>query len=282
LGLLVGALVLLAACATPEPAGRVIPVVPGFPLSAESISVEPGEQLTWVNGDPARGEIRLEFHEAPNGPDVSAKEGIYTARFKAPGTYRYTVTSLSRTGAALVPRHGEVVVREAAPSASPPPAEPKSTLPPSRPAAPGGQAAPDVPPAGTDITRLQSGAEAYTAHRYQPARGIVVKVEKATAVPSVIHPGAQVILAVTYTILAPPDARPLSVRESRTVRFGDQDLHRAEKDVTVTSGTYASEYRLTVPSDAAEGPYTVMTTVEVQSTPRIRGHVSSTFSVSPP
>lgn len=279
---LVGILLGLGACAT-LPLGRIIPLVPGFPLPASTIGVEPGEQLTWVNGDPARGEIQLEFDRVPNVPDVSAKSGTYTVRFSAPGTYTYTVTSLSRSGLQLVPRRGEVVVRERVPVAAPVTPKPEAASPSPIPQpAPLPQPGPDVPPVGAEITRLKGSAEVYMAYHYQPEHGIILKLERGTTKPSTLRPGSQVILAVTYTILVSREAGPLVVKETRTIRFGDQDLRRAEKIVTVASGTYSSEHRLTVPSDAAEGPYTVTTIIEVPSAIGVRGQVSSTFSVSLP
>lgn len=277
LGALVVVLVSLAACATSAPSGRIIPLVPGYPLSADPIGAEPGEQLTWVNGDPARGEIQLEFERVPTTPEVSSRSGIYTARFGAAGTYPYTVTGLSRSGVQLVPRRGQVVVRERTPSGAPgaEAAAPGQPAPPRRPAA-------DAPPVGADISRVKGSAEVYLAHQYQAEHGIVLKVERGAAAPSSLRPGSQVVLAVTYTILAPPDVPPMLVKETRTIRFGDQDLRRLEKTVTVAPGTYSSEQRLLVPPDAAEGPYTVTTTIELPSAARIRGQVSSAFSVRLP
>lgn len=278
----VGILLGLCACATPPP-GRIIPLVPGFPLPASTIGAEPGEQLTWVNGDPARGEIQLEFDRVPNMPDVSARSGTYTVRFSAPGTYTYTVTSLSRGGLQLVPRRGEVVVRERFAVAAPVTPKPEAASPSSTPQpAPSPQPGSDAPPIGADITRLKGSAEVYTAYHYQPGHGIILKLERGTTRPSTLRPGSQVILAVTYTILAPREAGPLTVKEIRTIRFGDQDLRQVEKVVTVASGTYSSEHQLTVPADAAEGPYTVTTIIEVPSATGVRGQVSSTFSVSLP
>ena len=283
LGLWLGALSVLAACATSPPAGRIIAVVPGFPLPASTISVESGEQLTWVNGDPARGEIRLEFDRAPNTPDVSLKSGIYTVRFGTPGTFTYTVTSLSPSGSQLVPRRGEVIVWDRVRVAAPLTPKPEAASPSSTPkVAPPPQPSPDIPPVGADITRLKGSAQVYVAYHYQPEHGIILKLERGTTRPSTLRPGSPIVLAVTYTLVAPPDAGPLAVKETRTIRFGDQDLRQVEKTVKVASGTYSSEYRLTVPSDAAEGPYTVTTIVEVPSATGIRAQVSSTFSVSPP
>ena len=276
LGALVVGLSSLAACTTPAPTGRIIPLVPGYPLSADPIGAEPGEQLTWVNGDPARGEIKLEFDPVASMPEVSSKSGVYTARFGAAGTYPYTVTGLSRSGVSLVPRRGEVVVRERTPAGAPGPEAASPVRPPSPPPRR------DTPPVGADISRLKGTAEVYLAYHYQSEHGIVLKVERGAAAPASLRPGSQVILAVTYTILAPPEVPPLVVKETRTIRFGDQDLRRLEKTVTVAPGTYSSEQRLTVPPDAAEGPYTVTTTIELPSAARIRGQVSSAFSVRLP
>jgi hypothetical protein len=110
----------------------------------------------------------------------------------------------------------------------------------------------------------------------------MLKVERGSAEPSALRPGAEVTLGVTYTVLAPRDTTRLQVREVRTVRYGNQDLRRLEKDVTVSTGTYSSEHRLTVPADAAEGPYSVTTLVEVLSATIARGEVSSGFSVIAP
>jgi hypothetical protein len=266
----------LAACTTPAPTGRIIPLVPGYPLSADPIGAEPGEQLTWVNGDPARGEIQLQFDRVSSMPEVSSKSGVYTARFGAAGTYPYTVTGLSRSGVSLVPRRGEVVVRERTPASA---AGPEAAAPVRPPSPPPRR---DTPPVGADISRLKGTAEVYLAYHYQSEHGIVLKVERGAAAPASLRPGSQVILAVTYTILAPPEVPPLVVKETRTIRFGDQDLRRLEKTVTVAPGTYSSEQRLTVPPDAAEGSYNVTTTIELPSAARIRGQVSSAFSVRLP
>lgn len=290
LGLVLGTLSLIVGCVTSAPAGRVIAVVPGFPLTASTISVETGEQLTWVNGDPARGEIQVEFDRVANMPDVSLKSGIYTARFGTPGAYAYTVTSVSPSGTQLVPRRGEVIVWNkalaAAPSASSPGATSPGSAPPRasapQPASDTPPATPDVPPIGADITRLKGRAQVYVAYHYQPDHGIVLKLEHATTKPSTLRPGSSVVLAVTYTLMAPQETGPLAVKEIRTIRFGDQDLRQVEKTVRVASGTYSSDYRLTIPPDAAEGVYTVTTTVEVPSAKGVRGEASSTFSVSPP
>lgn len=284
LSLVMGLLLGLAACASLSSTGRVIALVPGFPLPAEPIAVDPGEQVTWVNGDPVRGEVQVEFDQVPNAPRVSSKEGVHAARFGAPGTYPYTVTAHTPGGVELVRRRGEVVVRGRMATAEPMTGKTQASLAAPSPPAPRPTPSPatDPSPIGADIARLKGGADVYMAYHYRAEQGIVLRVDRGTAVPAMLSPGSQVILGVTYTVLVPPGAPALALKEVRTIRFGDQDLRRVEKMVTVASGTYSSEHRLTVPPDAAEGPYTVTTLIEVPSATKVGGQVSSMFSVRRP
>jgi len=281
LGVVLAVMLGAVGCATTTGTTRVIPVVPGFPLEAAIVQVEPGDRLTWVNGDQSRGAFRIEFDQAPGVPEVSSTSGAYTARFGTAGTYTYTITAATRTGVPLVARSGQVVVGERA-GAAPPPVAPPPRLEPSPPAPTPAPAPADVLPLGTGISRVKAGTEVFAVYQYRPDQGIVLKVERGTAEPATLRPGAEVNLRVTYTVLAPGDAKPQRVKEIRTVRYGNQDLRRLEKEVTVSSGTYASEHRLTIPSDAAEGSYSVTTIVEIPSSALARGEVSSAFSVVAP
>jgi plastocyanin len=279
LGVVLSVMLGAVGCATTTGTNRVIPVVPGFPLEAAIVQVEPGDRLTWVNGDQSRGAFRIEFDQAPGVPEVSSTSGAYTARFGTAGTYTYTITAATRTGVPLIARSGQVVVGERV-GAAPPPLAPPPRVEPSPPAPTPASA--DVLPLGSGISRVKGGTEVFAAYHYRPDQGIVLKVERGTAEPATLRPGAEVNLRVTYTVLAPGDAKPQRVKEIRTVRYGSQDLRRLEKEVTVSSGTYASEYRLTIPPDAAEGPYSVTTIVEIPSAALARGEVSSAFSVIAP
>jgi len=264
-------------CATGP--NRVIPVVPGFPLEAPVLQVQPGDRLTWVNGDQARGTFRIEFERAPGGPDVSSKSDIHTARFGTPGTYAYTIIAATRTGAPLMPRSGQVVVQQrtgAEIRPAPPPRSPEGPAPASTPVPP------DTLPLGAGISRVKDGTAVYAAYQYRPEQGIVLKVEHGTAEPAVPRPGSEVNLRVTYTVLAPRDGKPVTVKEIRSVRFGNQELRRLVRDVTVSSGTYSSEHRLIIPTDAVEGSYSVTTVVEIPEVAQARGEVSSPFSVIAP
>jgi len=129
---------------------------------------------------------------------------------------------------------------------------------------------------------VKDGTAVYAAYQYRPEQGIVLKVEHGTAEPAVPRPGSEVNLRVTYTVLAPRDGKPVTVKEIRSVRFGNQELRRLVRDVTVSSGTYSSEHRLIIPTDAVEGSYTVTTVVEIPEAAQARGEVSSPFSVIAP
>jgi hypothetical protein len=279
LGVVLAVMLGAVGCATAPPPNRVIPVVPGFPLEARLVHVGPGDRLTWVNGDESRGSFRIEFDPAPGGPQVSWASGVYTGHFTTPGTYTYTITATTRTGLRLVARSGQVVVGDRAGAAPP------AVAPPPKPDVPTSAPTPtpaDALPVGTGINRLKGGPEAYAAYQYRPEQGIVLKVGPGTVEPSMLRPGAEVNLRVTYTVLAPRDANPLKVKELRTVRYGNQELRRLEKDVAVSSGTYSSEHRLIIPRDAAEGSYSVITVVEIPAAALARGEVSSVFSVLAP
>jgi plastocyanin len=273
LALMLGAL----GCASATAPNRVIPVIPGFPLEANVVHVDAGDRLTWVNGDVSRGAFRLEFDRTPGMPEISSTSAGYTASFGTAGTYPYTISATTRTGVALMPRSGQVIVRDRG-MAAPPPAPP---APAADQGPPGPKPADDLP-LGVAISRVTGGADAYAAYHYRPDQGIVLKVEQSTAEPAALRPGAEINLRVTYTVLAPRDSQPVKVREIRTLRYGNQDLRRLEKDVTVSTGTYSSEHRLSVPSDAAEGSYTVTTLVEIPAVTQARGEVSSAFSVTRP
>jgi hypothetical protein len=310
-----GLAILLAAagCATLTASNRTIPIVPGFPLETPVIQVDAGDQVTWVNGDPARGKIRVDLEPGPGVPPLVPIEGTatsfagYNARFTAPGTYRYTISATTGTGVPLVPRTGEVVVREratatatppagAAPPVPPtagaapppplpaPPAPPPAGTPPrTAPPAPPPPAPPaDVAPVGRDIARVKTASDVYTAYRYRREDGVVLKLEGAGAEPATLRPGSDVNLRVTYTVLAPGDAKPVGVKEQVVIRYGPQDLRRLRKEVTVSPGTYTSQYRVSVPADAAEGPYTVLAHIEITGVAGARGEVASTFTVVPP
>lgn len=279
LGVVLAVMLGAIGCASAPGTNRVIPIVPGFPLEATVVSVGMGDRLTWINGDQSRGAFRIEFEPAPGAPDVSSTSGTYTARFGTPGTFTYTITASTRTGVPLVARSGQVVVRDPAGTAPPPVAPPpKPDLSTSAPP----PAATDALPVGTGIKRLKGAPEAYAAYHYRPEQGILLKVGPGTVEPSMLRPGAEINLRVTYTVLAPRDGNPLKVKEVRTVRYGNQDLRRLEKDVAVSSGTYSSEHRLIIPRDAAEGAYSVTTIVEIPAAALARGEASSVFSVLAP
>jgi len=114
--------------------------------------------------------------------------------------------------------------------------------------------------------KLKSAQQAAASHDYSPQQGIVAKIENTAATPQQLKPGDEIVLRTEYTVMTPPDKGPVKVKEVRTVLFNNQELVRLMKESDLSAGTYASEHPLTLPRDAAEGSYTVKTTVEPVAT----------------
>jgi hypothetical protein len=81
-----------------------------------------------------------------------------------------------------------------------------------------------------------------------------------------LRPGETANLRAYYRVAA---SAPLSVKETRVIAYNDTVLTTLTRTVTRASGTVGSECRLPIPSDAAEGWYTLTTLVE-EATPTSR------------
>jgi hypothetical protein len=112
------------------------------------------------------------------------------------------------------------------------------------------------------MEKVKDAGQSAAAKDYRPEQGVVAKIETTAAAPHQLKPGDQVILQTQYTVLAPPDRGEVKVKEVRTILFNNQQLGRLEKDSTLSTGTYSTQYPLTLPQDAAEGTYTVATVVQ--------------------
>jgi hypothetical protein len=77
-----------------------------------------------------------------------------------------------------------------------------------------------------------------------------------------LHPGETANLRAYYRVAS---SAPLSVKETRVIAYNDTVLATLTRTVTRPSGTVGSECRLPIPSDAAEGWYTLTTVVEEAS-----------------
>jgi hypothetical protein len=111
--------------------------------------------------------------------------------------------------------------------------------------------------------RVKGGRDAATTYGYQPQQGVVIKIESVAASPAELRAGDNLLLQVQYTILAPPDRSQMSVKEVWMISRNNTELTRLEKEASVTSGTYAIQYRVALPPDAPEGAYTLSTALEV-------------------
>lgn len=72
-----------------------------------------------------------------------------------------------------------------------------------------------------------------------------------------LQPGEAATLRAVYDVPG-----PIQVRETRIIRYDGLILARIERVMTRTGGSILSEYRVNVPRDAADGWYSVTTSVE--------------------
>jgi len=103
------------------------------------------------------------------------------------------------------------------------------------------------------------GARPGTSATTRSTRGPVVLGDTAVQRPR-LRPGDHATLRAVYDV-----PNPTEVRETRIIRYDGQVLARIERVVLRPGGSVQSEYRVDVPRDAAEGWYSVTTTVEVTS-----------------
>jgi hypothetical protein len=75
-----------------------------------------------------------------------------------------------------------------------------------------------------------------------------------------LRPGDPATLRAVYEVRDPTE-----IRETRIIRYDGLVLARIERVVSRPGGSVQSEYRVDVPRDAADGWYSVTTTVEVTS-----------------
>lgn len=119
--------------------------------------------------------------------------------------------------------------------------------------------------------------QAASATSYDPAQGLVVRVEGARASPTAVRVGETVSLATTYTLLTPRADQMLAVREAREVRHDGLLVANPTTAFTRANGTFTSALPITLPKDAAPGTYEV--TVTVVAGDRVSRGVAS-FSVN--
>ena len=132
------------------------------------------------------------------------------------------------------------------------------------------------------VKQIKPREEAAAANNYTPQQGVVTKIDRTAATPPQLKPGDQLTVQSQYTVLAPPQNNQIRVREVRTVYFNDQPLtDLPARELVLVQGTNEIQSSLTLPPDAADGNYSVLTTVEPLAVPNARKHQASTpFVVS--
>jgi len=122
----------------------------------------------------------------------------------------------------------------------------------------------------------KSAQETKAAYAYEADQGTKVVVTNVSASPATVSPGGDVNLEVTYAVMAPDDERVVQVQETRLVTLAGNKVAEVTKEVSRTSGTYASEVSVNLPSDAPPGAYQFLSTVEASGRSSQR---SSSFTV---
>ncbi len=102
-------------------------------------------------------------------------------------------------------------------------------------------------------------------YNYQQSMGTMVRVEDVAVVPTTIRPGDKVELRATYAVLGTAPDSEINLTEIREIRIGGELVGRPEVNVVRGGGTYTSTVPVYLPSDAKNGTYSVVTTVQSQT-----------------
>ena len=130
------------------------------------------------------------------------------------------------------------------------------------------------------VKQLKPREEAAASHNYTPQQGVVTKIDRIAATPEQLKPGDQLTVQSQYTVLGPPQNNQIRVREARTVFFNDQPLTELPaRELVLVQGTNEIQSSITLPPDAADGNYRVMTTVEPLAVPNAQKNQASTAFV---
>lgn len=126
------------------------------------------------------------------------------------------------------------------------------------------------------VDQKKSAQETTSKYGYQPADGMVVRIENATTTPTILKAGESVKLDATYAVMAPTGSDKVEVTESREVTLNGDLVANPEVTVQRTAGTYSSSIPLILPTDAKPGNYRVITSIKSASGRDAR---QSTFTV---
>jgi len=97
---------------------------------------------------------------------------------------------------------------------------------------------------------------------YRPQQGIVTRLDGTSVIPQQARPGDEVMLQAQYVILGPSQNVQVKVKETRTILFNNEPVKQMEKETMLGFGAHNLQQLITLPRTAAEGRYTVVTTVQ--------------------
>jgi hypothetical protein len=130
------------------------------------------------------------------------------------------------------------------------------------------------------VKQVKPRDEAAASVHYTPQQGVVTKIDRIAATPQELKPGDQLTVQSQYTVLGPPQNNQIRVREARTVFFNDQTLTELPpRELVLSQGTNEIQSSITLPPDAADGNYRVLTTVEPVAVPNGQKNQASTLFV---
>ena len=109
--------------------------------------------------------------------------------------------------------------------------------------------------------RTKTAATTKTEHGYQPTEGVRVELVGVSANPTVVTAGQLLSLDATYAVMAPSDATPVAVSETRVITHNGAKVAETTKSVSVPSGTQESRVGVTLPASATKGEYELTITV---------------------
>lgn len=130
------------------------------------------------------------------------------------------------------------------------------------------------------VRQVRTREQAAAATDYTPAQGVVARIEKAATTPQQLKPGEQLTFQAQYTVLAPPQQKEIRVTETQTILFDNRHLKDLpQKELTLAPGTIDVQHSLTLPKEAAEGLYLMMTSITPATANAQKAEVATPFVV---
>ncbi len=102
-------------------------------------------------------------------------------------------------------------------------------------------------------------------YKYQPSKGLFVRIENTSVVPDKVNPGETVDIRMTYAVLGTPAHKELHITETREIRYKGELFGKPNVQVVRKDGTYSSSIPITLPADAKKGKYIVIVTVKTHN-----------------